>query len=345
MKARAFIQSSEDHPTTLSELLRVHEWARTEHFLGLYAYATQSGVVAFDLAVGGDFWDDVPSKWLFGIDYGRTQPQALRFMMERPNSEVRIYDGAWVVEKDGFLPRRDFHMKTSFLINKKETRFGMVVGSGNFSSNGLRHAAECGASFRTNIEVEFKRTFWSAFNTAQTLWNDATPAQDVIELYENRWKASEINEARVLNDTVSSYDNVSAFWIEAGYVTRNRGADRPGNQIDMPRGMNRYFGFDASDDLLANSIIGRVTFQPPFGGLISNNLRLGNNKMEKISLPIPERHGFDMYDGKVLVFAPIDDRFRMWALEAADFEAAFGRRLGAVRVMGSGRRYGYVKSE
>jgi hypothetical protein len=25
--------------------------------------------------------------------------------------------------------------------------------------------------------------------------------------------------------------------------------------------------------------------------------------MEKISLPIPETHGFDMYDGKVLVFA------------------------------------------
>jgi hypothetical protein len=86
-----------------------------------------------------------------------------------------------------------------------------------------------------------------------------------------------------------------------------------------------------------------VTFEPPFGGLVSNNLRLGNNKMEKISLPIPETHGFDMYDGKVLVFSPKDGRFRMWALESVDFEAAFGHRLGAVRVMGSGRRYGYIK--
>lgn len=343
MRAQAFIQSIEDQPTTLSELLRVHKWAATEDFFGLYAYATQSGVVAFDLVLGGGFWNDVPSRWLFGIDYGRTQPQALRSMIEKPNAEVRIYDGAWLVEKDGFLPRRDFHMKTSFLINKNETRFGMVVGSGNFSSNGLRHAAECGASFRTSIKMEFKKTFCSAFKAAETLWNAATPAQDIIEAYEHKWKSSEVIEAGGFNDPAPDYDEVEAFWIEAGYVTRNRGADRPGNQIDMPRGMSRYFGFNAPDDLPINSVIGNVTFEPPSGDLVSNNLRLGNNKMEKISLPIPEKHGFDMYDGKVLIFSPGSGRFRMWALEAVDFEAAFGHRLGAVRLMGSGRRYGYIK--
>lgn len=343
MKAQAFVQSIEDQPTTLSQLLRVHKWAGTEDFFGLYAYATQSGVVAFDLALGNGFWDDVPSRWLFGIDYGRTQPQALRFMIEKSNAEVRVYDGAWVVEKDGFLPRHDFHMKTGFLINKSETRFGMVVGSGNFSSNGLRHAVECGASFCTSVKVEFRKTFYSALKAAETLWNAATPAQDIIDVYESRWKSSEVIGAGRLDDPAPNYDDVEAFWIEAGYVTRNRGADRPGNQIDMPRGMNRYFGFNAPEGLSVNSIIGSVKFEPPSGELVSNNLRLGNNKMEKISLPIPEKHGFDMYDGKVLVFSPKGGHFRMWALEAADFEAAFGHRLGAVRVMGSGRRYGYIK--
>src|SRR5690349_1239302 len=123
MIARAFIQSIEDQPTTLSELLRAHKWVATEDFLGLYAYATQSGVVAFDLVLGHGFWKDAPSRWLFRIDYGRTQPQALKFMMEKPNTEVRIHDGIWVVDSDGFLPRRDFHMKTSFLINENETRY------------------------------------------------------------------------------------------------------------------------------------------------------------------------------------------------------------------------------
>ena len=177
MKIQAFIQSIKDHPTTLSELLRVHEWAATEGFLGLYAYATQSGAIAFDLAFGSDFWQAVPSKWLFGIDYGRTQPQALRFMIERPNAEVRIHDGAWVVEKDGFLPRLDFHMKTGFLINTTEARFGMVVGSGNFSSNGLRQATECGASFRAETSIEYKKTFRSAFRAAENSLGSGNPSR------------------------------------------------------------------------------------------------------------------------------------------------------------------------
>lgn len=343
MKAKAFIQSVNDQPTTLEELLRVHNWAGTEAFLGLYAYATQSGAVAFDLAVGDGFWNDTPSRWLFGIDYGRTQPQALRHVIEKSNAEVRVYDGAWVVEKDGFLPRRDFHMKTSFLINNSSDRYGMVVGSGNFSSNGLRHAAECGGTFLASHKIEFAKTFRSAYESAENLWDAATPAHDIIEEYEKRWKSSQASSAGDADEPAPNYDEVTAFWIEAGYITRNRGPDRPGNQIDMPRGMNRYFGFNAPENLAVNSVIGNVTFEPPSGELVSNNLRLGNNKMEKISLPIPETHGFDMYDGKVLVFSPLGNRFRMRALEAADFETAFGHRLGAVQSMGSGRRHGYIK--
>jgi hypothetical protein len=234
MKVQAFVQSVEDQPTTLSELARAHQWADTERFLGLYAYATQSGAVAFDLAFGSEFWDEVPSKWLFGIDYGRTQPIALRFMIERPNVEVRIHDGAWVVERNGFLPRRDFHMKTGFLTNSSQSRFGMVVGSGNFSSNGLRQSTECGASFQAGTAVEFKKTFRAAFRAAEALWEAATPVEDILDLYQQRWTESAALETAGAETPVPNYDEVEIFWIEAGYVTRNRGSDKPGNQIDMP---------------------------------------------------------------------------------------------------------------
>jgi hypothetical protein len=46
MKIQAFIQSIKDHPTTLSELLRVHEWAATEGFLGPRARPARSFVYA-----------------------------------------------------------------------------------------------------------------------------------------------------------------------------------------------------------------------------------------------------------------------------------------------------------
>ena len=75
---------------------------------------------------------------------------------------------------------------------------------------------------------------------------------------------------------------------------------------------------------------------------MQSNLRLGNNMMEKMSLPIPETHGFDIYDGKILVFRRAGGAFLMSALEAADFETAFGDRLDDVRAMGSGRRYGFI---
>lgn len=128
----------------------------------------------------------------------------------------------------------------------------------------------------------------------------------------------------------------------AAYVTRNRGLDRPGNQIDMPRGMNRFFGFNAPANLPINSVIGEITFVTPSDQEVVRNLRLGNNMMEKITLPIPEDYGFDMYDGKVLVFRAEGTKHRIWALEEADFEAAFGDRLAGAKIMNSGRRYGYV---
>ena len=228
MKVRAFLQSDEDHPSTLSELLRVYQWAAADEFFGLYAYATQSGAVAFDLKFGANFWNEVPTRWLFGIDYGRTQPQALRFMIGRPNTTVRIHDGAWVVEKDGFLPRRDFHMKASFLSNETTSRYGMVVGSGNFSSNGLRKSVECGATLRAESAAEFTRTCQTTFETAVGLWDEATPAEDILDEYEERWNASGPRAAGDDQEAPPDYDEIETFWIEAGYVTRNRGPDRPG---------------------------------------------------------------------------------------------------------------------
>lgn len=343
MKLCAFFHSYDDSPTTLSEIKRIHEWASPDDYLGLYAYATLSGASAFDLELGEDFWAGTCSKWLFGIDYGRTQPEAIRHISEKPNAQVRIYDGAWIVNQNGFLPRRDFHAKTSLLLNPHDVRFGMVVGSGNFSSNGLRKSIEAGAALQANSKRAYKRTMRDAATMAQQLWEDATPANDILHAYEEKWSASfarGIAEHQPPDNNVPEQKQI--FWIEAGYVTQNRGPDRPGNQIDFPKGMSRYFGFNPTEGLEKNTVIGAITFEPPYGDLVTNNLRLGNNMMEKISLPIPETHGFDIYDGKVLLFQRSGDRFTIRALEVEDFETAFGDKLAGVKMMSSGRRYGHI---
>jgi HKD family nuclease len=327
----------------LSEIKRIYDWVVPTDYFGVYAYATQSGVSSFELDLGDDFWVTTPSRWLFGLDYGRTQPQALRKMCEKENTDVRVVDDAWVIDQEGFLPRRDFHAKLSFLFNPDNTRFGMVVGSGNFSSNGLRKSVEAGAVLYTDNDDEYIDIIEASLNLANTLWGNATPAIELLDDYEDRWRDSIARGATENQDNENPVQGPEEiFWIEAGYVTKNRGANSPGNQIDFPRGMSRYFGFNPPDDLPLNSVIGEITFEAPVGEPVTRNLRLGNNQMEKISLPIPETHGFDIYDGKVLVFRQVGDRFSMRALEADDFETAFGDRLSQVRVMGSGRRFGHI---
>jgi len=146
MFSSAFIQLGSDGNTTLSEIRKMYESLEVTEFFGLFAYATQSGLRAFEFEFGEGFWEATPTRWLFGIDYGRTQPAALRRMLYKSNAEIKIFDGDWLVEQDGFIPRHDFHAKLSVLKNEPEKKLGAVIGSGNFSSNGLRKSIEAGAT-------------------------------------------------------------------------------------------------------------------------------------------------------------------------------------------------------
>ena len=344
MMASVFIHKDQSSPTTLSEIKRIQEWVGPTDFFGIYAYATLSGISSFDIEISSNFWTNTTSRWLFGIDYGRTQPQALRKIYEKENTEVRVFDGAWVVDQDGFMPRRDFHAKLSIQSNFLIDRFGMVVGSGNFSANGLRRNIEAGSSLCISGVEEYESSIEESVEFANSLWDRSTPLSEILDVYEERWKDS-ISRSfeKEQGEENNVYGPKEIFWIEAGYVTKNRGANRPGNQIDFPKGMSRYFGFNPPDNLPVNTVIGEITFETPDGDSVTRNLRLGNNQMEKITLPIPETHGFDIYDGKILVFQLSSSGYFMRALEAEDFEKAFGDRLSEIRVMGSGRRYGHIE--
>ena len=50
MDLSAFLHGDVNSPTTMSEIQRLHNQISTTDFLGLYAYATQSGAALFDLA-------------------------------------------------------------------------------------------------------------------------------------------------------------------------------------------------------------------------------------------------------------------------------------------------------
>lgn len=322
--------------TTLSEIARVRVAISANKFFGCFAYATQSGFRVFELSVGKDFWAKTKSRWLFGIDYGRTDPRALSEIAGRANTEVRICDGHFVVGRAGFVPRRDFHPKVALMENTASHKQGVVLGSGNFSHNGLRSSIEAGAAMIATTEAEFSEHLEPVRSMFEELWEDACPLNDIAKDYETRL-ANLIN-SRDTKRSVKEKGPVKGFWIEAGYVTKNRGPDKPGNQIFAPSGFRGFFGLEKGK---SNSTrIGEITFETETGPRVTKNYRENDNGMEKLTLPMPEDHGFGVYDGKVLVFEPKGKRFLFTAVELDDFEMVYGHRLANVNRMNGGRRFG-----
>ncbi|NUJ81461.1 hypothetical protein HUN39_15800 [Methylocystis sp. FS] len=322
--------------TTLLEIARVRAAISADNFFGCFAYATQSGFRVFELSVGKDFWTGTESRWLFGIDYGRTDPRALREIAGRPNTEVRIFDGRFVVDRVGFVPRRDFHPKVAMMKNTASGKQGVVLGSGNFSYNGLRRSIEAGSAIIAATKVDFNEHVEPVRSVFEKLWEDACPLDEIAKDYETRL-ASLIN-SRDTKRPVKGEGPIKGFWIEAGYVTKNRGPDKPGNQIFAPNGFRRFFGLKKGKG--SSTHIGEITFETETGPRVTKNYRENDNAMEKLTLPMPEDHGFGVYDGKVLIFEPKGKRFLLTAVELADFELIYGYRVANVNKMAGGRRFG-----
>lgn len=332
----AFFQDNVAGTSTLSEIEKVHRAISSNLFFGCYAYATQSGFRVFELNMGDGFWKQTNSRWLFGIDYGRSDPRALREVASRRNSEVRIYDGSFVVKSPNFEPRRDYHAKVAIVENTSSGAQGIVLGSGNFSYNGLRRSVEAGATITTFKKSDAKKLIEPVQAGFEALWKKSCPLQKIIVDYEN--KLASLVSRKDAQRALLAKGSANGFWIEAGYVTKNRGVGKPGNQIFAPSGFRKFFGLRGIK--AGTTLIGEISFETLEGPIVKKNYRENDNGMEKLTLPMPEDHGFGVYDGKVLVFEQKGSRFLLSAIEHAEFERVYGHRLVNIDKMGGGRRYG-----
>lgn len=248
-------------------------------------------------------------------------------------------------------------MKACFGWNRTTHKYGAVMGSGNFSRNGLSESVEGGVLLVAKNQEEFTRSLEAAFNDAKDLWNDGSNLADVLPDYEELWSETIFRVPQVEMQSEEPPDEdvdedvpevIAAdeaayryFWIDAGYVTRNRGHEKPGNQIDLPRGAHRFFGLQAAPNQQKNTPIGDITFKVP-GEDVVRALRLGNNLMEKITLPIPEEFGFSAYDGTLIEFERVQGGFKLRTFEPNEYLFAFGRDDDFVlKRMDSGRPYGF----
>ncbi len=307
--------------------------------LGAFAYVTDSGAAQIAFHLGLLLGPTRRCRWVFGFDYGRSHPTAIRKLAEIGQSEIRIYDGDYVVQSKGFIPRVNYHLKTVLTLFADGHPCKQIIGSGNLSASGLLSGIEAGCVIDYS-QVD-QRHGSALLSTLEEIWENAAPLERVINEYERQYAVISRPAINSIDDSLD-VEITRLFWIDVGYVTKNRGANRPGNQFDLPRGSHTHLGLPAVPNPELNSRLGELKIRTPIGAVIARSLRYGNNAMEKLTLPIPEEYGYQCYDGKILTFRVDSHEVKLEAFEHEDFFRTYGSYINSFHEMQSGRRYGTI---
>ena len=298
------------------ELIRsAYRKTKPERVCVAVAYATHSGVAALDEALSSlSRWRKASKQWLVGIDYCRSDPLALSHLNDLPRSELRVFDGEFVANRSGCVPRHSFHPKAYLLFGSSKS--AAVVGSGNLSRTGLQHGVEAAASVRNSSAIDDVKSWF------RRQWRAATPLEDVEALYRRHYESTanrrypQASEDDLVPESTSRTGQLRPhelrklrvcqhLWTEAGKLTRNRGRGRPGNQLMMKRNARVFFGF-AARDLPTDTFIGNVVIEFDGRRWGDRSLRFSNNSMDVLTLPVPEQ-GVS-YDQQTLHFEQVGVR-------------------------------------
>ena len=291
------------------------------------AYATRTGCERLHAKLIGaaGSWAAARKRWLISMDFGRTEPEAFRFLAGLQRSEVRVPNGRQVVAAAGFAPRSVFHPKVFMCRGPTAPVFGIVVGSGNLTISGLAVGAECATlgAWKGRLDAAEREASEQAQETSawfDAIWDTADPLGDVIAQYEAAWRrrpvrlpedetlpAQQYRDAEpavVAPDLAASYAAARALWVKVGTLYKNRGRGEAGNQVDLKRGARVFFGFPAAG-VATDTVLGQVRIGCPGYDEQECSVRYGNNQMDKVNLPVPGKDGPDTYDESILIFEKI----------------------------------------
>lgn len=278
------------------------------------AYSTRKGcerlIKRVSDRIGKARWESSQKHFVTSLDFGLTEPAALDFLANQAHAHVYIANPS-VHTLRGFRPADAYHPKL-YLFDRPGVT-GYVVGSANLTASALINNTEV---VSTGEEVPGNST-WNEIWTE--LQQNAPPLTGaLLRNYRRLWRrpkprpvdldspvrqpAIRPEERPVFWDAITtgavSPTAFEHFWVEAGSMSS--GGSR--NQLELPRGANRFFGFTHTSYGSAHVIIGYPTLT--LGGKLWRNRPLtwhGNNKMERINLPTKTQGGFD-YQGSAVLF-------------------------------------------
>lgn len=331
------------------------------------AYASVAGCKDLDklLHKTSKAWKAAEKKWLLSIDFGHTDPTAIRYLKRLANSEVRIHDGTNLLQR-GLRPAASFHPKT-FVFDRSgrsgARRLGFVLGSANLTGGGLDNNIEhvVGMRFDASVGKHEKRLFGpvASFEDWWDLaWSMAEPpTPKFLKTYEGmrRRYPPQVRDRRGLAPRrklpapvkqlrmFAQWERAKCFWIEAGNLYENLTVG--GNQLDGKRGTRVYFGFAPYRNVPPQFPFGKVRMK--YGNKPAQSDRLisfADNSMDRIQLPVPVSHGPTKYENSVVHFRRIGARDFVVSLGTRKTALLWRRKSqtqGLLHSMASGRRFGF----
>ncbi|WP_433952628.1 phospholipase D-like domain-containing protein [Brevundimonas diminuta] len=155
MKVEILAQGDVDGSTLSAAIKeRVREQSFTRIDIAV-AYLTMQGVRVLERLVGDNI---ASSRWMIGLDDAVTQPEALEYLHNRQNVELKVAK---------LSPLRRFHPKIySFYDDNHPGRSLLVVGSSNLTERGMIKNAECNVL----IDYDSKDEAPEALSVFESFW-------------------------------------------------------------------------------------------------------------------------------------------------------------------------------
>ena len=232
------------------------------------AYSTRSGcerlVQRVSSRIGKKQWEKIEKHFVTSLDFGLTEPAAIEFLDTLPRSSVHIANPG-VIQAAGLMPQKAYHPKLYLFDARGST--GYVVGSANLTNSALITNTEVVAVGREKPSGGRWNDIW-----AELLLDTVPLTPALLAEYRRKWKrpkkrpvdpdpkpvAPAITPAQlsvfwgaVEAATISPME-FNHIWLEAGSMSSGGSH----NQLELPRGANRFFGFTHTDYGPAHRVIG-----------------------------------------------------------------------------------------
>jgi HKD family nuclease len=270
------------------------------------AYATHAGVAQLvgELRKNWSAFDSARKLFVVGLDFGLTEPGALRYLASLPNTACHVHEAARTLAAR-LRPRPLFHPKlyafgSGQSIASSKVASG-IVGSANLTGAALTANFEACCRFRVSSarssgrkwirQVAEIETHAESQSFADSILIDAyallrpklavprvAPIEPVLTPTSPR--------AELGTDHLRVLRAATGLWTQTLKIVPNLGPGRPGNQIDLKRGARVFFGSRTPLTAPTNTPLGSIVVVTA-AGRETCNLRYGDNGMDKVNLPIP----------------------------------------------------------